>query len=157
MEFLAWLQSRSFSLWISESSSLLAYPSVLLVHTIGLAIVVGANVVIDLRMLGAGRQVPLSTLNRVYRPMWYGFTINAISGFLLFAAQAEWTGVKPVFWLKLALIGAALVITVVIRRTVFNDPGASDRPIPDGVKWLAIVSLILWAGGITAGRYTAYL
>ena len=152
-----WLQSRPLAVWVAESTSLFAYPTFLLFHTIGLAVVVGANVVLDLRVLGAGRQIPLEALRKIFVPMWVGFALNAASGGVLFAASAEFTGVKPIFYVKLGSILAAMIVMSLIRRSVFGASRTPDSPTPDTAKALALVSLLLWAGAITAGRYTAYM
>ena len=157
MDFLVWLQSRPVAIWVAESTSLFAYPTFLLFHTIGLAVVVGANVVLDLRVLGAGRHIPLDTLRTIFAPMWIGFALNAVSGAVLFAAAAEFTGVKPIFYVKLGLILAAMIVMSLIRRFVFGALRGPDKPIPRAAQGLALASLLLWAGAITAGRYTAYM
>ena len=159
MQFLVWLQSRPIAVWVGESQSLFAYPGVLLLHTIGLAMVVGPSVVLNLRLLGVGRRIPLATLKNVFPLMWVGFAINASSGIVLFAAAAELTGVKPVFYVKLGLILLAMITVTRIRRSVFGNPlmPDPDAPIPAIVKILAGTLLILWGAAITAGRYTAYL
>ncbi|MDA1185494.1 MAG: hypothetical protein O2930_12725 [Acidobacteria bacterium] len=157
MEFLVWLQSRPLAVWVAESTSLFAYPTFLLFHTIGLAVVVGANVVLDLRVLGAGRRIPLDALRKIFSPMWVGFALNAASGAVLFAASAEFTGVKPIFYVKLGSILAAMIVMSLIRRSVFGVSRTPDRPVPNAAKAMALASLLLWAGAITAGRYTAYM
>ena len=62
MGFFASLQESAFAQWVAGSPSLLAYPTVLTLHTVGMAIVVGTCVVMDLRLLGIGADVPLSAL-----------------------------------------------------------------------------------------------
>ena len=157
MDLLVWLQSRPLAIWVAESTSIFAYPTFLLFHTIGLAIVVGSNVVLDLRVLGAGRRIPLETLRKIFGPMWVGFAVNATSGAVLFAASAEFTGVKPIFYVKLGFILAAMIVMSLIRRFVFGASRIPDSPIPRTAQGLALASLLLWAGAITAGRYTAYM
>jgi hypothetical protein len=157
MDFLVWLQSLPLAIWVAESTSLFAYPTFLLFHTIGLAVVTGTNVVLDLRVLGAGRHIPLDTLRKIFAPMWVGFALSATSGGVLFAAAAEWTGVKPIFYVKLGSILAAMIVMSLIRRSVFGAARMPDSPISNTAKALALVSLLLWVGAITAGRYTAYM
>jgi hypothetical protein len=154
MPLLVWLQQTAIARWVGESPSLLAYPTILTLHTVGLGIVVGANAIVALRVLGAAARVPVPTLAALYRPMWLGFALNAITGALLFMAGAEFTGVKPLFYVKLALIALALVLAVRIRRFVDREPEGEFTP---RAKALAIVSLILWTAAIFAGRYTAYV
>ena len=57
-----------------------------MLHTVGLALVVGPNAVLDLRLLGAGRGMPLAALRNVFRVMWIGFAINASTGLVLFVS-----------------------------------------------------------------------
>jgi hypothetical protein len=154
MPFLVWLQQTAIARWVGESPSIWAYPTILTLHTVGLGIVVGVNAVIDLRLLGAARRVPIRALPPLYRPMWAGFALNAVTGVLLFAAGAEWTGVKPIFYVKLALIAAALALAVRIRRSIVDR--GDDAALTGRAKALAAASLVLWIAAIFAGRYTAY-
>ena len=157
MQFLEWLQRSSVAVWVGESPSLWAYPPILTLHTVGLALVVGSNAVLDLRLLGAGRRIPLAALESVFRPLWIGFAINAVTGLALFVAAAEFTGTKPIFYVKLGFGFLGLATARLLRRVVFGNRAALDGPIPLGTKILAASSLILWAAAITAGRYTAYV
>ena len=61
-DFLQRLQDSNFSYWVSTAPTLWAYPTILTLHTIGLAMVVGPNAVLDLRLLGAGSRVPIAEL-----------------------------------------------------------------------------------------------
>src|SRR5690349_21485546 len=104
MNILVTLENSAFSNWLRESPSLLAYPAVLTLHTLGLAILVGASWMLDLRVLGVGRAIPLTALARIFRVMWIGFWINTISGVALFAADATGKGSTRLFLFKLLLI-----------------------------------------------------
>jgi hypothetical protein len=153
MTFLEWLQSLPFSVWVSESDTVWGYPAILTLHTIGFGVLVGANTVVNLRLLGVGRDVPLSSLRPLFRPMWVGLTINALTGATLFAAAATEKGTQTVFYVKLTLIAFALAVLLRIRRIVLN----SDARPPRAGRRLAAASLVLWIGAITAGRLMAYL
>lgn len=156
MGFLDTLQESAFGIWVASAPTLLAYPTVLALHTVGLGAVVGSNVVVDLRLLGFGRDAPLVDLKRVYRVMWIGFALNLSTGVALFVAAAAEFGIMPMFYVKLSLIALALLIAARIRRVVFGDGVGTTAPIPEQIRMLAIVSLILWTGAITAGRLMAY-
>ena len=52
MDFLVYLEQSNFSIWVRESGSLLAFPGILLLHTYGMAVLVGIVAAIDLRILG---------------------------------------------------------------------------------------------------------
>jgi len=92
--------------------------------------------------------------------MWAGFAINAVTGVLLFVSSATTKARQPVFYVKLALIALALVITAAIRTFTRQDPlagGAGADPVPPRTTRLAVLSLIAWTGAIAAGRLMAYL
>jgi hypothetical protein len=157
-EWLVWLEATAPSTWVRESGSLWAYPTVLTAHTVGMSLLVGANAVVDLRLLGVAPQVPLGPLAAVFRVLWTGAVLSLLSGLLLFGADASTKGATTVFFVKLAFIAAAIVVARRLRRAV--DDG--DRPtpaasVPARTRRLAVLSLLLWAGAITAGRFMAYL
>lgn len=144
--------------WVRESPSLWAYPTILTLHTVGLGIVVGASAIVDLRLLGYGRRLRLGTLGSLFPMMAAAFLLNASTGILLFMADATTKARQPVFYVKLALIFLALWCTFATRRIVrHNATPRSADVIPAHGPRLALASLLLWAGAITAGRLMAYL
>ena len=157
--FAVWLESTAVGVWTRESPSIWAYPTILTLHTVGLGVLVGANAIIDLRLLGFAPRLPLPSLSPLYRFMWAGFAINAITGVLLFAANATTKSTQPVFYVKLALIAGALVIAGAIRGAVARDRSTAHEPAPAArsPRRLAVASLVLWTGAIAAGRLMAYL
>ena len=134
----------------------MAFPFVLILHTVGLAFLVGANVAIDARVLGLARGVPLMSLRRYYRAMWAGFWVNAASGVLLLIAYPTKALTNPVFYAKLGLIAAALWLAGAIRRQMMAGTVAAGVRAPRHLQLLAIASLACWAISITAGRFLAY-
>src|SRR5258705_13840986 len=108
MAFFTWLQDTPFAHWVASDPSLLAYPTILTLHTVGMAIVVGTCVVMDLRLLGIGGDMPLTPLVRAPRLVWTGIVINAATGLSLFTADAEHKATQKAFFVKLSLIFLAL-------------------------------------------------
>ena len=157
MEFLESLQNSAFGMWVAGAPTIWAYPTMLVLHAVGMAMAVGASAVLDLRLLGVAPRLPLAELKIIFRPMWIGFAINAASGVALFVAAAAETGIKPIFYIKLSLILFALLTAGRIRRVVFGHHAALDAPIPGQAKILAATSLVLWTGAIVAGRLMAYI
>jgi hypothetical protein len=157
MQFFAWLQETPFAHWVASDPSLLAYPTILTLHTVGMAIVVGTCVVMDLRLLGIATDVPLTALKGAPRLVWTGFLINAATGVALFTTDAEHKATQTVFFVKLALIFLALAVYARLRKLVFRGPAPMASPLPGEVKALAVLSLILWTGATVAGRLMAYL
>lgn len=157
MQFFTWLQDTPFAHWVASDPSLLAYPTVLTLHTVGMAIVVGTCVVMDLRLLGIAGDVPLAALAGAPRLVWTGFVINAATGIALFTTDAEHKAMQTVFFVKLALIFLALAVYARIRKLVFRNRAAIAAPLSAEVKALAVLSLLLWTGATVAGRLMAYL
>jgi hypothetical protein len=155
LDMLAALEATGFSTWLRESPSLWAYPTVLTLHTVGLALLVGPSWALDLRLLGFAPAVPLRALERAFPVMWIGFWVNGISGLLLFAADATTKGATLLFAAKLALIAIAVVNIFAIRHVVYRRP---PEPVSGpAARTLAVVSIALWIAAIGAGRWMAYV
>ena len=127
-----------------------------LFHTFGLALLVGANVVVDFRLLGVARGIPLAPLKRLFRIMWIGFSINAVTGVLLVIAYPTKSLTNLDFYIKLAIIGIAIWVMQKLKTQVFEDPSLSEADMMARGATLAKWSLFLWFGAITAGRLLAY-
>ena len=156
MNFLDTIENLAFSTWVRESPSKLAYPTVLLLHVIGMGVVAGLAGVISLRLLGISSKIPVRPLERLYPVIWWGFWVNAITGTALLMASATKRGVDPVFYIKMVFIFAGVAILQRTRKKVFHNLGPDDA-VPDSAKGLAWAALICWLGAITAGRLLAYL
>ena len=154
--FLNALEQSSVSVWLRETSSIFGFYFVLTGHTIGLSLVVGPNAVVDLRLLGVARQIPLRPLKQCFRLMWLGLAVNVVTGIFLVVAYPIKAFTNPVFYLKLTLIFFAVWTMNSLESRVFDDSSLSDAGMVARGKMLAIVSLALWVAVITAGRLLAY-
>ena len=154
---MAWLEATALATWTRESPSIWAYPTILTLHTVGLGIVVGANAVIDFRLLGVAPRISIPTLSPLFRLIVWAFLLNAATGVLLFMSEATTKAVQPVFYIKLTLIALALWNTNSVRLGIAREGGVTDLARRPRYRRLAIVSLALWTGAITAGRLMAYL
>jgi hypothetical protein len=157
MNLLIAIENSGLSSWVRESPSIWSYPFIIFLHAAGLSLVVGLSVVIDLAVLGFAPGLPIAPLEKLYRIIGAGFWINLISGVLLTMADASTMIFNPIFWIKMALIGLAVGDVLLLKKKVFRDPLLGKRPFGAEVRALAVLSLVLWAGAITAGRLTAYL
>ena len=153
-ELLSSLEASAFSTWVRESPSVWAYPTILTLHTLGLGVLVGANWMVDLRVLGFARGVPLAVLSRAFPIMWAGFWVNALSGLLLFVADP--TKATTLFMWKLGIIAAGVVLIIALKRRLYGRGAEMDMAAP-GVKAIAVVSLALWIAAIATGRWMAYV
>jgi len=150
------MQDSAFTNWFLGSPSIWAYPFVLTLHTVGMAILVGASFVINLRVLQVSGLIPLHRLQPLYRFIWIGFAINLLSGLILFVTEAADRVADPVFYVKLASIAAALGLGVIVKRRAIDSPGAPEVTTGPS-RSMAAASLALWMIAIVAGRLMAYL
>src|ERR1700722_19214787 len=153
--FLRTIEDSGLSTWIRESESPFAFYFVLLFHTFGLSLLVGANAVVDLRILGVARKIALAPLKSLFRIMWLGFGVNALTGVLLLTAYPTKALTNPVFYLKLTCIGFAVWTMTLLKHRVF-DANLDETAMMARGATLAKWSLILWVGAITGGRLLAY-
>ena len=157
MDFLAHLEQSGFSTWVRESRSLFAYPGILLVHTYGMALVVGLIAGIDLRILGFAPALPLAPMRAFLPIVWVAFWINAATGTILLVADASTKMANPDFFVKMGLIVLAVINQRLIEKRVFGDPLIDKAPLSANARVLAAASLVCWLGAITAGRLLAYV
>ena len=156
MGVLVWLESLPLSVWVHESPSVWAQPTVLTLHTMGMGVLVGASWVLDLRLLGISRNIPLSAFRWVFRAVTVGLIVNVVTGFLLFAQRATSLGTAIPFLIKMGLVVASVATLVPLRSLVFHS-GADQCEVSGSARLLAIASILAWSGAITAGRLLAYL
>jgi hypothetical protein len=154
-DLLAPIGDSAFFESLRGSSSLLAYPTILFLHTMGMALVVGLSAAVDLRLLGFAPRVPLAPIARIFPWMWAGFVINALSGsVLLFLDLSK---LNLVFYTKILFIALALTNLWLLRTRVFADPRVDEKPLTGEIRLLAFTSIVFWVGAITGGRLMAYL
>jgi hypothetical protein len=154
--FFVWLETSALSIWVRESPSVFAFPTVLSFHTLGMGIVAGLSAAIDLRILGFAPQVPLAQTKRYYPWLWLGFWLNAVSGVLLLIGYPTKALTNPVFYGKLMCVALGVTMQMLIRRRVLYDGVSDVAPVPARGRMLAAASLVLWAAAITSGRFLAY-
>jgi hypothetical protein len=168
MELLVRLEATGLGTWVREAPTLWAYPTVLFLHTVGLGFLVGINVAVDLRFLGVGEGLPLPALRRLFPVMWAGFWINAVSGAALILADASTKLTNPVFYVKMLLVAAGLLLMIakgrLLTATVLLTPDTRTVRLKpdttyagDRTRLLAICSLAVWIAATTAGRLMGYL
>jgi len=156
MELLAALYNSALSTWIRESETVWAFPTILTIHTFGMMLLVGCAWVMDLRLLGVGRTIPIGPLRPLFRIMWFAFWINFATGILLFVADPERKATSLLFWSKMTLIIINLPLIMRLERAVYgNTP--EPTVVSGGVRRLAAASAALWAGTIFTGRLLGYM
>ena len=146
------IEQSGISIWLRESQSIFGFYFILLFHTIGMSLVVGANAVVDLRILGVASDLPLRPLKRLFGIMWTGLGINVTTGLLLLTAYPTKALTNPDFYVKLSFI--ALAVTTMRRMSiqVFDDASLDEVAMIAKGKTMAAWSLVFWIGAVSAGR-----
>jgi len=145
------------SLGVFMRASPLAYPLANLTHLLGLVLLVGPIIALDLRLLGFARGLPVKALSAYLTPFAIlGLLLMFASGTLIFSADAKALIVNPVLQIKLALIVCGLVNALLFRLFWSSRLYDWDRR-PSGIGRLqCAASITLWLGAGTAGRLIAY-
>jgi hypothetical protein len=156
MAFLEWLQGTPVGVMVAES--LWAYPTFETMHTIGMAMLIGSLGLINLRVLGYKPELPIMGTRQLLPLAWIGFTLNAISGTMLFTSDAVYFFDSYTFRIKIVLIILGGINAALLGRRIFQEAPAGTAPAEaiGGAKWLAATSLVFWFGAIIAGRLIAY-
>ena len=139
------------------------YPSVEIVHIVGIALLFGSIAVMDLRLLGVSRSIPVRTLARHVLPWSAGsFLLIIPSGLMMFTAHATEFIDSEVFVLKMLLIlaggvNAALFHTITFRTAdVWDTEEMRKLPPPPSARAAGAISLLVWISVIACGRLLAY-
>lgn len=151
------IQNTGFADWMRVSEW--GYPIILTLHSVGLAMVVGVLLVIDLRILGIPRSLPVLPLQKLMGVVWIGFALNLCTGVALFTADAVKFYNSPSFRYKLLSVFVGVGLAVFLSSSVLRAGNRFDREgvrIPGRAKFLAVASLLVWAAAISLGRYVAY-
>jgi len=148
LQFCQWLYSSGLGTAIRES--IWIFPIVETVHVLGIALLAGTVSLLDLRLLGVilKNQSVAQVARQVLPLTWAGFAVMAVSGFLLFAAEAADSCGNTPFRIKLVLMGLAGLNALVFHRNPVT---------PVRARIAGGFSITLWAGVICAGRAIAYV
>lgn len=137
----AWLRSDPY-----------AYPSLEIVHLLGMGLVFGTLWVVDLAIFGRLRFLDANLLARRILPWTLaGFGLAALSGMAMFLAAVGDLIANPAFVAKMALLCVAATNAAVLhaRGPIRADDAAT--------RWQAGLSILLWVGVIACGRWIGYL
>jgi hypothetical protein len=155
---LKWLETTSLATQIRES--LFLFPLAEAIHVIGLALVFGTILVLDLRLLGiASSERPFGKVaNDILRCTWAAFALTAITGALMFITNADVYFHNTYFRVKMLLLVLSAVnmaaFEVTARKTVQQWDTAKSAPRSGRV--VATVSLVLWISIIFTGRLIGF-
>jgi hypothetical protein len=137
-----------------------AYPLINAGHLLGVAMLLGAIIPLDLRLLGFWPTAPLAALWRILtRTAAAGLCLALVCGALLFSARATAYAASGLFITKMSVVGVALfnvwLTHRVVRRRQLLTHRRSYEPSPR-VRAAALVSLLSWLSALFLGRLVGY-
>ncbi len=141
-------------------SSRWTYAGVNAAHIAGLALLVGAIVQLDLRLMGWRRAVPIAALVRVLLPVAIGGLCLAIAaGLVLFSVRATEYAVLPLFWVKMGLVACGIGNAVLLHRAVAWEAQQVrvDAPPPMRLRVAGALSILIWLSVLVCGRMLAFV
>lgn len=149
------LETTAPAQWLQQS--VWAYPVVSALHLVAIALLLGAITVVDARLLGFARQVPVVHVARAAWPFAVaGAMLALVTGPLLFVVQPGDYLVNPAFFWKLLLLLAAFA-NVAWFHLRFAAALRGEREPTAGVRSVAALSIALWLAVLFAGRMIAFV
>ena len=154
LEFCQWLQFSPPL--VAMRSSPWLFPVIATIHLMGLSVIGGAVLLVDLRLLGLGlRRQPVAQLARdAERWLFRGLLVMVATGIPLFMCFATKYYYLTFFWVKMAALLLVVVFTVSVRRRVVMADDTRMNPVRGRV--VAVVSLSLWTTVALGGRYIGF-
>jgi hypothetical protein len=154
LTFFQWCEASGIGETIRKSSWL--FPVIEAIHLLGLGVIGGAVLVVDMRLLGLGlKRQSAAELTRNAQPWLVGsLVLMIITGGLLFLSEAIKCYYHDAFWFKMSCLFLAIVFTFTIQRKVTMSD--ETRVSPVWSKVVAIVSVLLWAGVGIGGRWIGF-
>ena len=157
--FSKWLATTNLS-WAARGGYPWIWPTCETLHFVGMALLIGTVGLLDLRMLGFARGLPLRPLNRLLPWGIFGFVLNLATGAVFFSGDPSQYIHNNIFWWKMAFvvlagINVALFYLTGLSRRV--DEVGSEEDVPPAARLVAASSLFLWVGVMYFGRMLPYL
>ncbi len=154
LHFFAWCENSAVGGAIRHSSWL--FPVIEAFHLLGLALIGGSVLVVDLRLFGFGlRRQPVAQLARDAQPwLIVSLMVMVATGALMFTSEAIKCYYHLAFWVKMTSLFLAIVFTFTVRRKVAMADETRMRPL--WCKLVALVSVTLWSGVGIGGRWIGF-
>ena len=136
-----------------------AYPAANVGHIVALTLFAGGVAAMDTRLLGAFAAAPPASIVRPARRVaMLGLLLMALTGSVLFTAEASHVAMNPVFQIKAALIALGVLNALLAARPLdaVLDRAAAFEPLPARVRLAALASLLIWTSVAACGRLIAY-
>ena len=158
-ELFVWLRGSPLG-QAMRSSGVWTYGVVNLVHIIGVSALFGSVLILDLRLLGVWKKVPIATISEAAVPIAKtGFAVAATAGICMISTNATDYAGNPFLLIKFPAIAAALLNAVILsRQTAWKERKTRELTSSEQRKlaWMGGISLVSWLTAISAGRMIGY-
>jgi len=152
----AWLQDSALGAWMRTGGW--SYAAVNVAHLVGLVLLVGPILLLDLRLLGLGRGFDASAVAKVLLPFAVaGLVVMLCTGVALLSADAVALAAHPLLQAKLAAVALGLLNVAWFHRAFGRYLRDWDRSRPGIARVSAFGSIVLWLGILVLGRLIAYV
>ena len=153
--FCTWLAHTPLSLLLGAHHWIT--PALQTVHILAVAAVLASMLVVDLRLLGRGSADRFPLFARRYIPwLWRALAVLLLTGGLLVIGEPARSLKNAVFVAKMALVLLAAGLTLLAQQPIRAAAERGDA-MPAFVRPFAVLSLVLWAAIVFAGRWIAYV
>jgi hypothetical protein len=158
-QFAEWLSTTGLSVFIQHHNGWMI-PTIQSIHIVGISLVLGSVLMIDLRVLGwAGTDQTLRQTTNRFGPWLVGaLVLQLVTGLLMVVGEPVRELINFSFWLKMLLISIGTSVAILFLATISKRQEAWDETLVRGspVKWMAVVTFLIWLGIIILGRLIAY-
>jgi len=156
LDFLELLADSEFSYWLSVSMA--GFPTLIALHSVGMGAAVGLSMAVTLRLHGALPDLGRFPVQRLLDVAMWGFTLNLVTGLLLFITRGPEYLASGIFLLKMLLVFIGTALLLVVRQRVRALASGSGALLDDGMaRALSLVATVAWFGAVVTGRLIAYL
>jgi hypothetical protein len=157
-EFCRWLAATDLSHAIQTAGWII--PAVQTIHILSVAVVFSSAILVDLRIWRLlQRDVPLPDVARRFLPaIWPVLFILLLTGSLLIVGEPRRSLLNSTFYLKMALLAVAIMLTAGLQRSISSSPNFWDKDRGRRIagQFAATLSILVWCGILFAGRWIAY-
>ena len=154
LPYFEWIEASAIGNTVRQSQWL--FPVIEAVHLLGLCVLGGAVLIVDLRLLGVGlRGYAIPQIVREVRPWFVGaLAVMLLTGWSLFASEAIKCYYNTSFWVKITTLPVAIVLTLLVRDRLAlrRDGGDADGT----TKLVGLASIALWVIVAAAGRWIGF-
>lgn len=156
MNFLRILESTAFSEWVL--TSMLGFPTMIAVHSIGMAVAAGLTIMVTLYLYRFAAGFDQAKLPGILRIATWGFILNLVTGLILFVPRGTEYLANVTFLVKMLLVLISAAILIWLKSHVTQLAGESvDVCSSVPARRLSLLSSATWIGAIVTGRLIAYL